>query len=105
MRAMSTRRVLRLALALLATISCAALAQSNCCSHMGGNVACPAGLPPGSRSIQFVSDGTLWQTPDGRVVTVAQSSFPACTTSTPTPQPQQPVTPEPQKPVTPEPQK
>ena len=57
--------------------SLAARGQSCECTHQGAGVSCPAGLPPGSHSVQFVSGGTQWVTPSGQTVFVPQTSF-AC---------------------------
>jgi len=82
-----------------------------CCMHQGQSVECPAGLPPGSGSKQFVPGGTDWAVPGKGTVFVPQTTFAACTpkppaTSTPpTPtMPTAPTTPTampPSKPPTP----
>jgi hypothetical protein len=62
-------------------IACAphALAQpAGCCSHQGASVMCPSGLPAGSRSLEFVQQGTLWGTPTGQSVMVPSTSFASC---------------------------
>jgi hypothetical protein len=103
---MINRRVMRaatLAATLAAAVSSGPAAAQACdCTHQGSSVACPANLPPGSQSIQFVPGGTLWLTPQGQQVFVPQATFPACTTKTPTPPPAQPPTKPPvQTPATP----
>ena len=55
-----------------------AAAQSCGCSHQGGSVDCPDNLPPGSRSVQYVSGGTMWVTPTNQQVFVPHTSF-VCT--------------------------
>lgn len=37
----------------------------NKCTHQGKPVKCPADLPPGSKSVEFVPGGTQWVTPTG----------------------------------------
>ena len=76
----------KLAIAALAAgvaMSVDAQVADDCCAHLGGSVQCPAGLPPGSRSVQFVSGGTNWQTPSGATVFVPATTFPACTPKPP----------------------
>ena len=80
-------------------LSPASMVQS-CCTHQGQNVQCPAGLPPGSGSVQFVPGGTQWAVPGKGTVFVPQTAFAACTTkppgtstpSTPTTTPSMPTT-------------
>jgi len=48
---------------------------SSVCVHLGGPVACPAGLPPGSFSDRFVPGGTNWTTPAGDSVFVPERIF------------------------------
>jgi hypothetical protein len=66
------------ALAVSAFSGSPAAGQSCGCTHQGGSVNCPAGLPPGSRSVQFVPGGTTWVTPAGQNVFVPQTTF-SCT--------------------------
>lgn len=72
------------ALWLAATLAALTLSNSvvtgpDCsCTHQGLSVYCPAGLPSGSRSVQFVTGGTMWASPTGRVSCVPQTTF-ACT--------------------------
>lgn len=49
-----------------------ALAQ---CSHLGGTVVCPSGLPEGSTSLSFTNGGTLWQLPNGTTQIVNSTTF------------------------------
>lgn len=74
-----------------------------CCTHQGQSVECPAGLPPGSGSQQFVPGGTQWAVPGKGTVFVPQTTFAACTPKPPaTSAPTTPTTPtSPSKPTTP----
>ncbi len=83
---------LSLPLLLGALIAPAVLAQ-NCCTHEGGSVACPSGLPAGSHSVQFVPGGTIWQTPSGTSVSVPSTSFAPCSQAPTTTQPAAPTKP------------
>jgi hypothetical protein len=66
----------------------AVLAQSaGCCTHQGRSVMCPSGLPAGSRSLEFVQQGTLWGTPSGQSVMVPSTSFASCPQPTSQPAP------------------
>lgn len=56
-------------------VSAPVAGQTCGCSHQGASVDCPAHLPAGSRSVQFVSGGTMWETPDGQNVFVPQATF------------------------------
>jgi hypothetical protein len=73
-------------LGLLALVPAPASAQGNGpCTHQGRPVQCPAGLPPGSGSIEFVPGGTNWRNSvTGAVVFVPSSTFPPFV-ATPTP--------------------
>jgi hypothetical protein len=75
-------RMLGLAAAFAASMltSSPAAGQHCECTHQGTSVDCPAGLPPGSRSVQFVPGGTTWVTPSGQSVFVPHASF-ACASS------------------------
>jgi hypothetical protein len=75
---------LEVAMAFSAPADASAVMQ-DCCTHQGGSVQCPPGLPPGSGSVQFIAGGTIWRTPDGRTVTVPQATFAACTPASTTP--------------------
>ena len=84
-------------------VASASMAQG-CCTHQGQSVECPAGLPPGSGSVQFVQGGTQWAVPGKGTVFVPQTTFGACTskppaTSAPTAPTTTPTTPS--KPSTP----
>src|SRR6266536_888395 len=81
-----------------AVVLCAAtmaIAQTGqgCGTHLGKNVQLPPGLPDGSFSVEFVSGGTVWQTPDGSRVTVPQTTFAPCSSSPTLPAPTTPTTP------------
>jgi hypothetical protein len=74
-------------------VSTDAIAGPGCaCTHQGASVDCPSGLPPGSRSAQFVSGGTNWVTPTGQTVFVPQTSFSCSTPTSTTPLPSGPKT-------------
>jgi len=75
--------------------------DQGCCTHQGKSVACPQGLPTGSRSVQFVQGGTQWTTPSGSNVFVPQTTFPPCPT-TPATSTQAPTTPSEPLSVTPQ---
>ena len=66
------------AFAVSAFASFPAAGQTCECTHQGASVDCPANLPPGSRSVQFVPGGTTWVTPSGQSVFVPHTSF-GCT--------------------------
>ncbi len=72
-----TSTLLRAVLACGLFAASASMAQ-NCCTHQGQSVQCPAGLPSGSGSVEFVQGGTVWITPGGGKVIVPQTSFVAC---------------------------
>ncbi len=82
---------------LVAVLSAAMPVQADdCCIHQGKPVKCPPGVPPGSRSVEFVPGGTQWVTPTGKNVFVAQTTFPACPPTPPTATPPpSPTTPPP----------
>src|SRR5512142_6437 len=63
-------------------VASASMAQG-CCTHQGQSVECPAGLPPGSGSVQFVQGGTQWAVPGKGTVFVPQTTFGACTSKPP----------------------
>ena len=86
----------------------AALAQDCNCSHLDQPVACPPGVGPNGRSVEFVSGGTRWMTQDGRSVLISQSEFPPCAppappaeTPVPTPTAPDPTPPAPADPLPP----
>lgn len=49
-----------------------------CCTHESKSVACPSGLPKGSKSVRYSEGGTIWRTPSGEEVFVPSTSFPKC---------------------------
>lgn len=100
---MDAAKVFRLCmLACAAAWPLAGAAQpAGCCTHLGGAVACPPGLPPGSASVEFVAGGTKWVTPSGQQVLVPATSFEACAGPTPPPSPSPSPSPPPPPPPPP----